>query len=58
MLNFLVTVTWADGGEFTHKVRAHNKAEAMIEGEKAARLYDRPTAKIKKTTAKVLKDKA
>lgn len=55
MLNFLVTVTWADGGEFTHKVRAHNKAEAMIEGEKAARLYGRATAKIKKTTAKVIK---
>ena len=58
MLNFLVTVTWADGGEFKITLRAKNKAEVMIQGEHLARQFDRATAKIKKTTAKVLRDKA
>ena len=56
MKEFAVTVTYADGGDFVHKVRALNKALAMIEGEKASRLYDRATAKIKNTTAKLLKE--
>jgi hypothetical protein len=55
MLNFLVTVTWADGGDFRITLRAKNKAEAMIQGEHLARQFDRATAKIKKTTAKVIK---
>jgi len=54
MSNFIVTVTYEGGGDFMHKVRATNKTVAMIEAERAARLYDRATAKIKRITAKKL----
>lgn len=56
MKAFVVTVTWAKGGDFIHKVRAGNKAEAMIEGEWAARRYGSETEKIKKISAKLLKE--
>jgi len=55
MFDFLVTVAWEGGGEFRITLRAKNKAEAMIQGEHLARQFDRATAKIKKTTAKVIK---
>jgi len=56
LITFSVTVSYVGGGEFHDKVRACNKATAMLEGEKLARRYDRATAKIKGITAKAIKE--
>ena len=56
LITFSVTVSYVGGGEFHDKVRACNKAAAMLEGERLARRYDRATAKIKGVKAKAIKE--
>jgi len=57
LITFSVTVSYVGGGEFHDKVRACNKAAAMLEGEKLARRYDSKTAKIKGVKAVPEKEK-
>jgi len=56
MKKFIVTVTWADGGDFQITEKAMNKSAAMIHGENMSRRYGRATAKIKKITAKLVEE--
>lgn len=56
LITFSITVSYVGGGEFRDKVRAYNKAAAMLEGEHMARRYDSKSAKIKSVKAVPVKE--